>query len=82
MYVRYDDDDDCDSVRTRGQDLRNRLRRAAQATRAVDDPVTREAFNEIVEAIRLVSEVLSDVCEPPERRLVAITQHQARYSLS
>jgi hypothetical protein len=82
MYIRYDDDDDCDSVRTRGQDLRNRLRRAAQATSAVDDPVAREAINELLEAMRLISDILYDVCEPPERRLVAITPQHARYSLS
>jgi hypothetical protein len=58
MYIRYDDDDDCDSIRTRGQDLRNRLRRASHAVSRIKDESARDAVSELLEALRLMSDVL------------------------
>lgn len=82
MYSMYNDDDDCDAVRTRGQDMRNHLRLAAQAAGRVQDPAAREAITELVDALRLISEVLYDLSEPPRRRIAADASSQAPFSLS
>jgi len=82
MYSKYDDDDDCDSMRTRGQDLHNRLRAAVQATSKIQDESARDAVSELIEAMRLISDVLYDLCEPPKHRLNSATPPSAHYSLS
>ena len=82
MYISYEGDDDCDSLRTRGQDIRNLLRRAAQTVDRIEDESARDAVSELVDALRVVSNILYDLSEPPHRRLTAQSSNPAPYSLS
>jgi hypothetical protein len=82
MYISYEGDDDCDSVLTRGQDIRNLLRRTAQTVDHIQDESAREAISELVDALRVVSNVLYDLSEPPHRRLTPQPSGAAPYSLS
>ena len=82
MYISYEGDDDCDSLRTRGQDIRNLLRRAAQTVDHIEDESARDAVSELVDALRVVSNILYDLSEPRHRRLTAQSSNPAPYSLS
>jgi hypothetical protein len=82
MYISYEGDDDCDSVRTRGQDIRDLLRRAARSVDRIQDESARDAVSELVDALRVVTNILYDLSEPPSRRLEELRSHAAPYSLS
>lgn len=78
MYRCNDVDDDSDILRSRGQDLKNHLRQATRCAGDTEDPQARAALYHIIEALRLISEILYDVCPPPERRLVAMNLRERR----
>lgn len=82
MYISYEGDDDSDSVRTRGQDIRNLLRRAAQSVDQIQDESAREAVAELVDALRVVASVLYDLSEPKHKRLATHASRPAPFSLS
>ncbi|HEY3265710.1 MAG TPA: hypothetical protein VGM37_02200 [Armatimonadota bacterium] len=81
MYIRnIDDDDDC-TLHTRGDDLRNHLRRASATIGRMKDPEAQEAMGELLEAFRVVTEILYDLSDPT-RRPLHVTSANSPYSLS
>lgn len=82
MYRCNDVDDDCDLLRSRGQDLKNRLRHATRCVGHIEDPEAREAMVDLIEAFRVISEVLYDVCPAPESRLTALDLRELRSTMN
>jgi len=66
----------------RDRDLKGRLRHATRCVKRIEDPEAREAVSDLIEAFRLVAEVLYDVCPAPERRLVAADLLERRRTLN
>lgn len=80
MYNRtIDDDDDC-TLHTRGDEIRSHLRRACLLTNRITNAESQEAMSEVIEAMRLISEVLYELCDPHHRPVRPTTD--SPYSLS
>jgi hypothetical protein len=68
VYKRYVEDDDSDSLKTRGEDIALHLRIAAAAISRVKDPAAREALREMLYVLRQSNDVLYDLSPTPVRR--------------
>jgi hypothetical protein len=68
MYKRYVEDDDTDTLRTRGEDIATHLRQAAGAISRVKDPAARDALRQLLYVLQQSNEVLYDLSRAPIRR--------------
>jgi hypothetical protein len=68
MYKRYNEDDDSDTLKTRGEDINLHLRQAANAISRVKDPAAREALRELLYVLQQSNDVLYDLSPTPVRR--------------
>lgn len=69
MYKRYIEDDDTDTLRTRGEDIATHLRQAADAIARVKDPAARDALRQLLYVLQQSNEVLYDLSPAPVRRV-------------
>lgn len=61
MYLKYDLDDDTDTIMTRGKELESTLRAAEALIPRVEDPAARDAIRHLIHAMHLASDVLWEV---------------------